>query len=182
MADYLTLINTAQIWENSPGFLFIMMIATLIISLIAYQRTNKLAHRLQPIYKRTDKLYSLEKKTQLLSTLHEERMLRLKTQIEILSINFQTSYVFRFAPEHIREQLYKHKEFFSQLEQLEKLCSECEINSEQLYREAENLDEKIDIKVYEHLLSRASMLRDNAQKQLEITKFIKSKLRLDKYT
>lgn len=160
----------------------LMVVIALIISVAAYWRVSKIERYFQTVAERVTKLRNLEKRTQLLETLHEERLLRLKMQLELLSISFQTSYVFRFASAEIRQQLSQHQAFFEQLEQLEKLSGECEVNSEKLYREAEIWGEETDPRAFEHLLSKANLFRNQAQNQLEIAKFVRSKLKLDKYT
>lgn len=176
--------DNAQLWNFViVSYVSVLMAAlTLIISVAAYWKASQLARYFQQVVAKVASLRGLEKRTKLLETLHEERLLRLKMQQELLAINFQTSYIFRFAPESVKKQLEKHQNFFEQLEQLEKLSSECEVNSEQLYREAEIWNEEVDPKVYDHLLSKADLFRNQAKNQLEIAKFVKSKLRLDKYT
>ncbi len=173
----------SQIWEFvMAAYVAVFMSAiTLIISVAAYWKASQLVRYIQQIAEKISSLRGLDSRTKLLETLHEERLLRMKMQLELQAINSQTSYVFRFGSESVKKQLEKHQSFFEQLEQLEKMSSECEVNSEKLYCEVETWLGEMDPKVYNHLWSKANLFRNQAQQQLEIAKFVRSKLQLNKF-
>jgi len=173
MADYL---KDAQIfWPIT----YLLMGMVLMISVAAYHKASKILSQVQQFDKSLANQFNLlENKLKLLETLHDERLLRLKAQIEIVSIASQTSYIFKFAPDTVRQQLKQFEPLFIQLETIEKLSYECEVNSENLYREAESWGNKIEPKAYEQLLSKANLFRQDAKKQLQVTKLVKDKLHL----
>lgn len=179
MADYLITFKSLS-WEMMTIlFIFVMMT---ILSVLAYLKSSKILKQVQTIEKgfleKQKQFKLLDNKIKLLETLHDERLSRLKAQIEIVAIASQTSYIFKFSSEAVRKELKQFEALFLQLEQIEKLGYECEVNSEKLYREAESWGDKVDPKTYDHLLVKADLLRKDAKKQLEVTKFIKDKLRL----
>lgn len=181
MADYLKIMmSTSFSWE--VVMMFFTLLAVISLSVFAYLKASRILTKVQTIEKgllEKQKHYLLlEKKIKLLETLHDERLSRLKAQIEIVAIASQTSYIFKFSSDAVRKELKQFETLFLQLEQIEKLSYECEVNSENLYREAESWGDKVDPKTYDHVLTKADMLRKDAKKQLGVTKFIKDQLRL----